>query len=74
MNGDYKVDENTFKSLDHASQNWMLFSTFNEYRDACELRFKKLEKRKLFDTTVSGGSGLVGGFLAVLASKLWWLK
>jgi len=71
MNGEYRIDEQTYKAMDHASQNWMLFQTFNSYRDECDGRFRKLENRKRIDTALSSGSGLLGGFLAIIASKLW---
>ena len=74
MNGDYKIDKDTFMAMDQGKQLWMMFKTFNAYRDESETRFGKLEKRKRFDTAVSGGSGLIGGFMAVLASKIWWMK
>jgi len=31
---------------------------------------KKVDKRKPFDTSVAGGSGLIGGFLAILGQKI----
>ena len=33
---------------------------------ACDARFKKIERKKVFDTSVSAVSGLVGGIMAVL--------
>jgi len=38
--------------------------------EVCENRFKKIEKRKRFDTTVSGISGILGGFLAVVSQAI----
>ena len=67
MNGEYEIDEATFKSMETDNQLWILYKTFNQQRDDCELRFCTLEKRKKFDTATAGGSGLLGGFLAVVA-------
>ena len=35
-------------------------------RSACDIRIKKLEKKKIFDTSMSTVSGIVGGILAVV--------
>ena len=35
-------------------------------------RFVKLEKRKKFNTAVAAGSGLAGGFLAMIAKFSFW--
>jgi hypothetical protein len=38
---------------------------------ACDGRFAKIEGRKRIDTTLAGLLGFAGGFMAVLAKKLW---
>ena len=35
-------------------------------RSECDIRIKKLEKKKIFDTSVSAITGIVGGMLAVI--------
>jgi hypothetical protein len=36
----------------------------------CEIRFKTLERRKIFDKGVAGAAGLVGGFIAGALKKV----
>jgi len=44
---------------------------FDAHIGRCEERFCKLENRKKFDTAISGGAGVVGGFLAYITG---WFK
>jgi len=37
---------------------------------SCGEKFEKIEKRKRFDTGLSGVSGIVGGFLAVVTQAI----
>jgi hypothetical protein len=69
-NGEYEIDEETFKDLKPSQQNWLLFKTFNTDRAEVDKRFEVLEKRKLVDRTLSVGSGFVGGFMAILMKRL----
>jgi hypothetical protein len=81
MNGDYHVDEQTFRSLDASKQNWMMYQTFNEYRVSCEQKFTDTEKditdlatrfdrRKKWDSGAASVTGFIGGFIAFFFSKL----
>lgn len=77
MNGKYDVDEETFRSLPHDQQNWLLFSTFNTYRSDTEqiteefkCRVEALEKKRKYDSGLSAAWGMVGGFMAVLVRYL----
>ena len=69
-NGDYEIDEKTFKEMPIESQTWLIFTTFNSDRKAVDTRFKTIEHRKLTDRALSVGAGFVGGFMAVLAKKV----
>ena len=77
MNGSYDVDEETFRSLPHDQQNWLLFSTFNSYRSDAEqvkkqfeCRIEKKKKKRRYDSGLSAAWGVVGGFLAVIIRYL----
>jgi len=45
---------------------------YDDHMGKCEKRFQKLENRKKIDTTLSAGTGIIGGFLAWITSG--WLK
>ena len=76
-NGEYEIDEPTFKRMPVDDQNWIMYRTFNAHRVHCEQRLctiegrtDKLERRRYFNTTVGAGSGIIGGAVAYLAAKL----
>ena len=58
-----KITKETFQSLTTDAQRVALFQ-------AVERIEAKLDNRKWKDKGIAGGSGLVGGFLAVIGSKL----
>jgi hypothetical protein len=47
-----------------------LTMSYEKHMPICEERFIKIEKRKKLDTATAAGSGVVGGFLAVVAQWL----
>ena len=69
-NGEYEIDEATFKSWPTEQQNWVMFTTFNKYRDNTDIRLKSLENRKKLNTAVAATSGFGGGFLAVFLKSI----
>ena len=72
-----KVDEETFAKMDHDDQIKSIFHAIvttnqnvtNQSLE-CEPRFKCLEKRKWKDKGIAAGSGLFGGYLAVVSIGL----
>ena len=77
MSNGIKVDEETFSKMDHDDQIKSIFhaivttnANVTKQKLECEPRFKLLENRKWKDKGIAGGTGLVGGFLAVIAKKL----
>jgi hypothetical protein len=64
--GEYQIDEDTFKGMSVERQNWIIYSTFNKQRDDCNKRFCKLEKSKRIDKGLAIGSGFAGGLTAWL--------
>jgi len=77
MNG-LNVSRDTFDTLDEESRSRVLFDLVRgTYECTCGLDVKvqvlekKLERKKVFDATVSGFTGMAGGALAVLGL---WLK
>jgi len=69
-NGEYEITEETFKAMKVEERQWMMFTTFNKYRDHTNKRIVKLEKRKKVDTAVAGIGGFVGGIVAVIMKKI----
>lgn len=70
MNTNYEVEKEDWEQMDVDRKLWLIFNTFNHHRDIENMRFKKLENRKAFDTTLSGFSGFLGGFIAFFFSKV----
>ena len=81
MNGEYEIDEHTFRGMEVSEQNWILFQTFNAKREECEGRFCEIEKehtklcvkvdrRKKVDTSLGIGSGVVGGLIGYFMKAL----
>lgn len=64
-----EADEKTFRALTFDILNSIDSNVCDKY-NAHEDRISKLEKRKKRDTSVSGGAGLVGGFIAAIVQKL----
>lgn len=63
----------TFDSMDADAKLGVLFDYAHDQharscatRDQLEELKEKFERRKRFDTTISGGSGIIGGALAML--------
>lgn len=73
-NGDFRITEEQFKNMKPEDRDWMLFNTFNVYRDACEQRFRNIEKKQKVESVlrigVSAISGFVGGFTAMIMKFL----
>ena len=69
-NGEYEIDEATFKGWSEENRSWVMFKTFNKYRDDTDIRLKNLEKRKKLNTAVAATSGFGGGFLAVFLKSI----
>lgn len=44
MTDEYNIDEKTFTGMTVKRQNWILYKTFNAFRDSTQKRFKKHEK------------------------------
>lgn len=72
MNG---VTRDTFKAYDTDSKLDTLFDYLHELHghqcadpERCERRFEAIEKRKLWYSAAAAGGGVVGGFIAVIAS------
>lgn len=70
------ITRETFDAMDTNSKLGVLFDYLSSYHAACapqraecDARFHKIEKRKLVDTGVSGVTGLVGGFFAVVVRR-----
>jgi len=61
-------DEETYRSL-----SYDMFKSIHDSQvtvaEKHDKRISCLEKRKIKDTTIAAGSGLTGGFLAVLLRK-----
>lgn len=66
-----QMDEETFKRMSVAEQNWILLTSFSQYCQVTDKRLKVVENRKLADKAVAGASGFVGGFLAILTKSIW---
>jgi len=67
-NGDYEIDEATFKSMPLDSQNWIMYRTFNAHRLLCDHRICAIESKmdkidKLRNKLVylASGFGIAGG-------------
>ena len=69
-NGEYEIDEATFKKWPEEDRSWVMFKTFNKYRDDTDTRLDSLEKRKKLNTAVAATSGFGGGFLAVFLKSI----
>lgn len=59
MNGEYEIDEKTFRDMPIDKQNWIMFKTFNSYRDTTDARLKKLESRKHINGILGGAGSAV---------------
>lgn len=70
MNGKFEIDKDTYKKMDASDQNWILFETFNGYREETDEKIECLQKKvslwKKVDLSMSAVTGIVGGFLAVI--------
>ena len=64
MTNGIKITKEIFEGLTTEAQRIALFQ-------AVERIELKIDNRKWKDKGIAGGSGLVGGFLAVIASKLY---
>ena len=83
MNG---ISKETFETANQKTQLNILFDyqkgthgnieqilvLLQKHPTDCDVRFKKMEKRKFKDTIISGGMGFIGGFSAMVAKlKIW---
>jgi hypothetical protein len=76
-NNGIKVDEETFAKMDHDDQIKSIFHAIVKTNEnvstqikLCEPRFQCLENRKWKDKGTAAGGGVIGGFLAIIAKKL----
>ena len=76
MNG-IEINKDTFENLQVEDKLNALFDVAvathksqQEQLEKFDKRFKILEKRKIKDTSLGAGSGLMGGFLAVALKKI----
>lgn len=76
-----EVSRETFKKADNSTQNLILFDSINDIVDSLkekhaihdDMHFKlngAIRKSGKINRATSAGSGLLGGFLAVIASKI----
>jgi hypothetical protein len=77
MNGKFPITKDTFEMYDADSKlNTMFDLMLVQHECSCETVAKvedlkeRFERRKKFDTTISGTSGLVGGAIAMLAKHI----
>lgn len=68
--GQYEIDEQTFKGMTIKQQNWITFTTFNQYREDTDKRIKTIENRRVVDKGMAIGSGFIGGFIAMLTKNI----
>ena len=80
------ITKETFKSADPETKLDILFdyhsdtskgiknieSLLQQHPTDCEKRFVTLEKRKVKDSFLGGGMGLLGGFLTMAAKLKFW--
>jgi hypothetical protein len=76
MNG-IKIDESEFEQMTINRQNVILFKNtekiidlFESHRGICEKRFSKIEGHKKRDTALASGTGIIGGAIAYIVSKV----
>uniref|UniRef100_A0A6M3IHX3 Uncharacterized protein n=1 Tax=viral metagenome TaxID=1070528 RepID=A0A6M3IHX3_9ZZZZ len=66
------ITKETFKEATPEVQSHLLYDCLNEiHGDVAGIK-DSLQRRKIIDTTISGTTGLVGGFLAVFGIN--WFK
>ena len=73
------IKKETFLEADEHTQRALTFDLLSEiYKnqcvqlEACDNRFKSIEKKRKFDTVLAGSSGLFGGFVAMIVKfKVW---
>jgi acetyl/propionyl-CoA carboxylase alpha subunit len=84
----HDISRDTFERADADTKSMLMFDLMNRIYDKvhenqclytdhlgkCEDRFKKLEARKKIDTAVATGSGIFGGFVAMLTKLAIWGK
>jgi hypothetical protein len=80
-----EINRDTYTGADEKTRNLMTFDLltgihekvdklnihYETHIGVCDKRFKKLENRKKIDAALSGGAGLVGGFIAQVTG---WFK
>ena len=72
MNGKYEISAKRWEELTPDEKLWLIFDTFNSYRENSEKRFKRIEYALLF--CIAGGSACVGGEQMIsIISKLFGL-
>lgn len=76
MNG-IKIDANDFEKETPQQQMVIIFKNtekiidlFEAHKGICEKRFTKIEDRKGKDTAFASGTGLIGGAIAYILSKV----
>ena len=64
------ITKETFKEASPEVRSDLLYDCLNDiHGDVASIK-DTLQRRKMWDTTVSGTAGLVGGFLAVFGIKM----
>ena len=72
-----EIDKDEFEKLESHKQNTIIFKNterliemFEAHLGVCEKRFTKIEDRKGKDTAYASGTGLIGGAIAYILSKV----
>ena len=67
------IEKDTYKGANPETARGLTYDMLAEiiqHLKASDKRFKKLEKKRVFDTSVSAITGLIGGAAAFVMSKL----
>lgn len=72
-----EIDKAEFEKLDSSKQNAIIFNNterliemFQSHLGVCDKRFVKIENRKRKDTAIASGTGILGGAIAYIMSKI----
>jgi len=79
-NGEYEIDEYTFRKMSVDSQNWIMYKTFNAHRLQCDKRLcgieedqkllkSEIQNKKFSGKIISAASGAFAGLGAAIG--LW---
>lgn len=72
-----EIDKAEFEKLDPSKQNAIIFNNtekliemFQSHLGVCDKRFIKIENRKKKDTFLSSATGVIGGAIAYVVSRV----